>query len=259
MILYVVITHRPPDEVRAHLEDFARVLPGRRVVVCYGGPRQDFDVLDIPAEKIFIEDPTLRQRIGQSYTSMLGLLRDRLIGPEPALRYLHLIEWDHVVLDPTYEAQLLDLMSNQHVGLLAKSCADHTGVNWCHSIDLIDDRELRELLEDISVRDQDIPSIWGGLGNGMTISRGALEEFCRRAGGLSRYNEAYIPTVVYHLGYRVIDAPPSASLFDHLRFGPDYDLDEAVRLVGAGALALHPVKDPAVRRALLSAVPAEPS
>jgi hypothetical protein len=93
----------------------------------------------------------------------------------------------------------------------------------------------------------------------MTISRSALEEFCRRAGGLSRYNEAYVPTVVYHLGYRVIDAPQSASLFDHLRFGPDYELDEAVGLAGAGALALHPVKDPAVRRELLSAVPAEPS
>jgi hypothetical protein len=259
MILYVIITHRSPDEVCAHLEDFARVLPGRRVAVCYGGTREDFDVLDVPAEKLFIEDPTLRQRIGQSYTSMLGLLHDRLIGPEPALRYLHLIEWDHVVLDPTYEVQLLDLMSDQHVGLLAKCCADHTDVNWCHSIDLLDDRELRELLEDISVRDQDIPSIWGGLGNGMTISRSALEEFCRRAGGLSRYNEAYVPTVVYHRGYRVLDAPASATLFDHLRFGPDYGREEAVRLAGEGALALHPVKDPALRRELLSAVPAKPS
>src|SRR3954471_21881354 len=132
MILYVVITHRSPGEVRAHLEDFARVLPERRVVVCYGGTREDFDVLDMPAEKLFIEDPTLRQRIGQSYTSMLGLLHDRLIAPDPTLRYLHLIEWDHVVLHSDYEAQLLDLMSDQHIGLLAKSCADHTDVNWCH-------------------------------------------------------------------------------------------------------------------------------
>ena len=76
---------------------------------------------------------------------------------------------------------------------------------------------------------------------------------------MSRYFELYLPTVIYHLGYRVLDAPPSASLFDHLRYGPDYDLDEAVGLAAAGALALHPVKDPAVRRELLSAVPAEPS
>jgi hypothetical protein len=163
------------------------------------------------------------------------------------------MEYDHVVLSPRYEAELLGIMSGERVGLLAQSCADLTFANWCHSIDRLDDRELMKRLQDISVRDQDLPSLWGGLGNGMTIGREALEEFCRRAGDLSRYMEAYVPTVVYHLGYRVVDAPREATLFDHVRFGPDYGLQEATRLARNGALALHPVKDRTVREALAAA------
>ena len=82
----------------------------------------------------------------------------------------------------------------------------------------------------------------------MTIGREALEEFCRKAGDLSRYMEAYVPTVVYHLGYRVIDAPESATLFDHVSFAPPYEREEALRLARDGALALHPVKEEAIQR-----------
>jgi hypothetical protein len=245
--------------VQSYLENFERVLPERRTAVCYGGTKEDFDKLAISAEALYIDDPSLRRRLGQSYTSMLGLIHDKLVAPDPAVSCVHLIEWDHMVLSPHYESEILEIMSDERVGLLAKSSGDHTFVNWCHSIDLLDDHELEALLETISVRDQEVPSIWGGLGNGITIGRAALEEFCRRAGGLSRYFEAFLPTVIYHLGYRVVDAPASASLFDHLRFGPDYGMEEAVRLAGEGALALHPVKDPAVRRALLSAAAAKPS
>jgi hypothetical protein len=259
VILYVVVTHQPPDEVRSHLEDFERVLPGRRVAICYGGTEKDFDALDVAAETLFIDDPTLRRTLAQSYTQLLRAVCERLVAPDPACSCVHLIEWDHVILSPRYETELLDIVSGERVGLLARHCADHTFINWCHSIELLDDRELEQLLRAISVRDQDVPSLWGGLGNGITIGRSALEELCLRAGRMSRYFEVYLPTVIYHLGYRVLDAPASASLFDHLRFGPDYGMEEAVRLAGEGVLALHPVKDPAVRRALLSAVPAKPA
>ena len=260
MILYVLITHQPAREVQAYLEDFERVLPGRHTVVCYGGTRDDFDDLSVSSETLFVDDPALRHRAGQSYTRVLGLVHERLVAPDPAYSCVHLMEYDHVVLSPRYEADLLRIMSDERVGLLAKSASDLTFVNWCHSIDLLDDRELMERLEDISVRDQDVPSVWGALGSGMTIGREALEEFSERAGDLSRYMEAYVPTVVYHLGYRVLDAPEGATLFDHLRFGPEFGLEEATRLARQGALALHPVKDRAVREALLAAPrAAEPS
>jgi hypothetical protein len=124
-------------------------------------------------------------------------------------------------------------------------------VNWCHGIDLLDDHELEERLREISVRDQSTPAIWGGLGDGMTIGRNALEEFRGRAAGLSRYFEAYLPTTIYHLGYRVLDARQVTAAFDHVRLGPTYELDEAIRAARQGALALHPVKNPAVQRAVV--------
>jgi hypothetical protein len=253
VILYVLITHQPATEVQAYLEDFERVLPGRHIVVCYGGTRDEFDRLTVSSKALFVDDPALRRRAGQSYTRVLGLVYERLVAPDPAYSCVHLMEYDHVVLSPRYEAELIQIMSAERVGLLARSCSDLTFVNWCHSIDLLDDHELMERLQDISVRDQDVLSLWGGLGTGMTIGREALEAFFRLAGDLSRYMEAYVPTVVYHLGYRVLDAPEDATLFDQVRFGPEYGLDEATQIARNGALALHPVKDRTIREALIAA------
>jgi hypothetical protein len=254
MILYVLLTHRPAPEVRAYLDDFERVLPGRRCVVCYGGTREDFEGLRHLSDAFFLDDPSLRRRAGQSYTKMLGLIHERFVAPIPSFGCVHLIEWDHLVLSSRYEAELLEIMAGERVGLLAPSCADHTLVNWRHGIDLLDDHELTERLREISVRDQDVPSVWGGLGDGMTIGREALEDFCRQAGDLSRYVEAYVPTVIYHLGYRVLGAPEAATLFDHLRFGPPYGREEATRLARHGALALHPVRERAIQQEVMAAI-----
>jgi hypothetical protein len=259
VILYVHLTHRPPQEVAAYLEDFERVLPGRESVVCYGGTRDDFDDLAGWSNALFVDDPDLRRRGAPSPTGVLRLVYERLVGPNPAYTYVHLMEYDHVVLSPRYEAELLEIMSDERVGLLAQNCADHTMVNWRHGIDLLDDDELEGQLREISVRDQEVLSVWGGLGNGMTIERRALEEFCRRAGDLSRFMEAYVPTVIYHLGYRVVGAPEAATLFDHVRFGPPYEREEAMRLARDGALALHPVKERFVQRDVVAIADAKRS
>jgi hypothetical protein len=252
VILYVLLTHRPAPEVQAYLEDFERALPGRRCVVCYGGAREDFEGLRHLPDAFFVDDPALRNRDGQSYTEVLTLAWEQLVAPDPSVSYVHLMEYDHVVLASRYEAELLGVMAGERVGLLSPSCTDQTLANWPHAIDLLDDRELAERLQEISVRDQEVPSIWGGLGNGMTIGRQALEDFCRLAGDLSRYMEAYVPTVVYHLGYRVVDAPEGATLFDHVRFGPPYDREDAMQLALAGALALHPVKERATQQEVVA-------
>jgi hypothetical protein len=259
LILYLLLTHRPAPEVKEYLEDFERVLPGRDNIVCYGGERDDFDGFAGWSNALFVDDPDLRRRAGQSYTRVLGLVYERFVAPNPAYTCVHLMEYDHVVLSPRYEGELLEIMSGERVGLLAQSCADHTMVNWCHGIDLLDDHELEGRLREISVRDQDVLSVWGGLGNGMTIGRKALEDFCRRAGDLSRYMEAYVPTVIYHLGYRVIDAPGAASMFDHVRYGPPYEREEAMRLVRDGALALHPVKERTVQQEVVAIADAKGS
>jgi hypothetical protein len=248
MILYALLTHRPAPEVVAYLEDFERVLPGRRCVVCYGGTREDFQGLRDMPDAFFIDDPALRSRDGQSYNEVLDLVWERFVAPDSTYGCVHLMEYDHVVLSSRYEEELLEVMGQERVGLLAASCADHTLVNWCHAINLLDDHEFEERLREISVRDQEIPSIWGGLGNGMTIGRQALEEFCREAGDLPRYMEAYVPTVIYHLGYRVLGPSEGATLFDRVRFGPPYARDDATRLARAGALALHPVKERTTQR-----------
>jgi hypothetical protein len=106
VILYVLITHLPAPEVHAYLEDFERVLPGRRTVVCHGGVRADFDELDASVDALFIEDPSLRRPLGQSYTQLLTQVNDRFVEPETAISCVHLMEYDHVVLSPRYEEEL---------------------------------------------------------------------------------------------------------------------------------------------------------
>jgi hypothetical protein len=256
VILYILLTHRPAPEVAAYLEDFERVLPGRDCVVCFGGTREDFEAFTDWPNALFVDDPELRRPGAPSPTGVLRLVHERFVLPNPAYTYVHLIEYDHLVLSPRYEAELLAIMSGERVGLLAQNCADHTMVNWCHGIDLLDDYELEEQLRGISVRDQEVLSVWGGLGNGMTIERKALEEFWQRSGDLSRFMEAYVPTVIYHLGYRVVGAPETATLFDHVRFGPPYGREEASRLAQGGALALHPVKERAVQQDVVAAATA---
>lgn len=251
MILYVLITHRPAGEVHAYLEDLERVLPGRHTVVCYGGTRADFDELDDSVDALFIEDPSLRRPLGQSYSQLLTAVNDRFVEPEPAYRCVHLLEYDLVVLSPRYEDELLQGISGERVGMLAADCADHTAVNWRHGIDLLDDRELEDKLRDISVRDQRLPSIWGALGVGITIGRDALQDLRRQAGDLSRYFEAYLPTTIYHLGYKVLNARESSAIFDHVRYAPPYEPEEARHAAREGALALHPVKDRAAQRELV--------
>jgi hypothetical protein len=259
VILYVLLTHRPAQEVAAYLDDFERVLPGRNIVVCYGGTRDEFDGFADLSNALFVDDPDLRRRAGQSYTRVLKFVYERLVEPNPSYKFVHLMEYDHVVLSPQYEAELLEIMSGERVGLLAQNCTDHTMVNWCHGIDVLDDLELEGRLREISVRDQDVLSMWGGLGNGMTIGRKALEEFCRRAGDLSRFMEVYVPTVIYHLGYRVVGAPEAATLFDHVRFGPPYEREEAMRRARDGALALHPVKERTVQQDVVALAEAKRS
>ncbi len=252
MILYVSLTHRPAAEVQAYLEDFERVLPDRRCVVAYGGTREDFEELDGTPDAFFIDDPALRSRAGQSYNQVLKLVHEQFVAVDDSFSSVHLMEYDHVVLSPRYEAELLGIMAGERVGLLAPSCTDHTLVNWPHGIDLLDDQEFEGRLREISIRDQDILSIWGGLGNGMTIGRNALGDFCRLAADLPRYMEAYVPTVVYHLGYRVVGAPEGASLFDHVRFGPPYTREEATQAARQGALAVHPIKERQVQREVVT-------
>lgn len=241
-LLYLVLTHRPPDEVARHLGALERALPGRRFAVCHGGAREDFEALDVPA-KAFVADPTLRGPIGgQSYVELLRTAHEAFVAGDAGIELVHLLEHDHAIVDERYEHEVLRVLEETAADFLGGICVDRTETNWWHSIRLLDDRELWEFLAEISVRDEHEPRLFGGIANAVTIGRAALEAFARLPRHLDRYCEVYVPTVLHHLGFTIADASAVSTVFDWIRWTPPFEAAEIEQLPGE-VLAVHPVKD----------------
>ena len=238
----MVLTHLPPDEVGRHLDALGRALPGRRFAVCYGGPADAFDALDVPA-KAFLDDPSLRGPIGeQSYVQLLRTAYDAFVAPDPSVETVHLLEYDHAIVDERYEREIRRVLDRTGADFLGQICVDRTYTNWWHSVRLVDDDELWQFLADITVRDEDELRLFGGIANAVTIGRAALEAFAHLPRQLDRYCEVYVPTVLHHLGFTVGDASEVSTVFDWIRWTPPFDADE-IRALPDEVLAVHPVKD----------------
>ena len=211
MILYVLLTHRPASEVQAYLEDFERVLPGRRCVVCHGGTRADFDGLDGSVDALFIEDPSLRRRLGQSYTpvadtrerplrragSRIQLCAPDGVRPRRALAALRgRVARDHV--RGACRAARSELR-RPHGGQLVSRhrSARRSRAGEAAPRDLRSRSEHAEHLGWARERDDDRTGRAGGVlpaGRGSVSVRGGVRP----------------DRPIYHLGYRVLDAREDA-------------------------------------------------
>jgi hypothetical protein len=240
-LLYLVLTHRPADEVGVHLAALERALPGRRFAVLYGGTRAEFERVAAPA-KAFVDDPSLRGDREQSYTELWRTAYEAFVAPRPEVSLVHLIEHDHAIADERYERELLRVVAATRADFLGGICVDRTDTNWWHSVRLLDDDELRALLTRISVRGEAEPRLFGGIANAVTMSRAALTAFAQLEGHLDRYCEVYVPTVLHHLGFEVADACVISTIFDRIRWTPPYDAAE-IEALPPDVLAIHPVKD----------------
>jgi hypothetical protein len=260
-ILFGILTHRSPADVGRHHDALKTVLPDAECAICYGGRRSAFEEIDgLP--KVFLTEPTLREPVGtQDYSSVFAEIYGSLIEPDPRITYLHLIEFDHVIVHPGYEAELQRVLDATQADWLGRHCVDRTHSNWWHVLQAQDDAELLAFLGQIS--DNPEPSqvrIFGGIANACTISRRALEAFVSGGPHLARYVEMYAPTVLHQMGFRVRDANRISPIFDHLRFTPPLTLDEVTVLEPGQAYALHPIKDyDVVLPAALKLVPPAPS
>jgi hypothetical protein len=256
-ILFGILTHRSPADVGRHHDALKRVLPDAECAICYGGPQSSFDDIDgVP--KVFLTEPTLREPVGtQDYSSVFAEIYRSLIEPDPAITYVHLIEFDHVIVHPGYEAELERVLDATQADWLGRHCVDRTHSNWWHALRAQDDVELLTFLGQVSGNPESSQvRIFGGIANACTISRRALEAFVSAGPHLPRYVEMYAPTVLYQMGFRVRDANRISRIFDHLRFTPPLTLEEVAALQPRQPYALHPIKDyEVVLPAALSLVP----
>jgi hypothetical protein len=255
--LNVLLTHLPAPEVEAQLAALRALAPESRFVVCHGGRRDEYERLG-EADKAFVDDPTLRGEVRtfQSYHVSFDVVNERWLSRESRLDAVYLFEFDHLILRSHFEVALREIAERTDAGLLGKGAFARNGTNEHHYTRFRRDPALLEHIRRLTVRD-DPTRLYGVLACAMWLSRAAIESYLSIEEHPPCYGELYVPTVLHHLGHRIVDVDAESDLYRHVRWTPPYDGRQAEALRGAGATFVHPVKDPAARRRLLATAVAE--
>jgi hypothetical protein len=251
--LNVLLTHLSGPDVDGQLELLRAVAPTSRFAVCHAGAAADFDAIADP-DKAFVDDPSLRgaPRSFQSYNEALDTINARWLAAEPEIDSVYLFEFDHLILRADFEARLRHLAEATGAGLLAKGAVVRNHTNWHHYTRFRRDAALSAHLREHSVRD-DPDRIYGMLACAFWLAREAIEAYVAVGTHPPCYGELYVPTLLYHLGFEVVDVDAVSDLYRHVRWEPPYELGEAEALRAGGLTFVHPIKDARARTQLLRA------
>lgn len=249
--LTTVLTHLDADRVHETIGLLESVTRKGHLLVFHAGKREDYERIEFE-DKIFIDDPTLRgpERYLQSWSKLFEAAWWARFEGDERFDALYLIEYDHLILDPKFERRLADLAADTGADFLGKNCVDRTATNWEHYVRFRGDERLLAHLRRVSVR-EDRARLFGCLGDGMWLSREALRAYVHITGHPPCYCETYVPTLLHHLGFRVVDVDAHSDLYRHVRWIPTFGVDEVVTRFHEGATFLHPVKDRSAVRLLL--------
>lgn len=249
-----VITHLGATQVHEGAALLRAVAPDARFVICYSGERAEFDRLEVE-DKVFIDDPTLKSHGPhlQSLTQVFNAMWSTHFVDDEGADSLYVIEYDHLVLDGTFEERLRELAAETRADLLGKQCIDCSATNHEHYIRFRRDLRLLVHLRRLSVR-EDPTRIFSCLGDGVWLTRQALGAYVAAGPHPPCYVEIYVPTLLHHLGFHVVNVDAHSDLYRHVRWLPPIELDEALQRYREGAVFLHPVKDHGAVGALTDAI-----
>jgi hypothetical protein len=240
-LLTAVLTHLPAELVQKQLDHLRGVAPGSRFVACHGGPREDFDGLE-PADAVWIEDPSLRgPHFRKSLNDTLSALHDTWVRGDDSVDFVFAVEYDHMILRGDFEGALTELAAKTGAGLLGKAASTRNDTNWPHYLQARRDERLNSYIAGVSVRDD--PSVrYGCVGTGLLLRRDAFDAFCALPSPPPAYVELFVPTMVHHLGYDVVDVDAVSDLYADVRWLPEFDLDEVRAAKRRGRSFAHPFK-----------------
>lgn len=252
--LNVILTHLPAPAVREGLEYLQELSPGSRFAVCHGGRFADFTQLAY-SDRVFVDDPSLRAppRTFQSYHETFSALYDRFLRDDPTVTSVYVFEYDHMILDGSFEERISALADATGADFMGKSCVERTGTNWMHYLRFRRDERLLAHLRSLSVH-EDRARMYGCLGNGFWLTRAALEAYLSVVEHPPCYGELYVPTLLHHLGFRVVDIDTHDDLYRYVRPDGEFSLSEVLRLRREGEIFVHPYKGPGAVEGLRSAV-----
>lgn len=253
-ILTAIITHLEAPAVRRQLDYLRELSPASRFVVCHGGSRAAFEGL-AEENALFIDDPSLRGPAKQqSYNSILRAVYEGRVASDTDTELVYFIEYDHLVLASDFERRLEELAASAPAGLFAKGASRRNDTNWPHFTRYKDDPAVNGFFASLSCRD-DPWARWGCLGSGMLLRREALAALAAVPDPPHVYLEMFIPTLVYHLGFEVVDVDAVSDLYAAVRWKPEYRREEVSEHMRTGRAFVHPYKQPASTVAAGSADP----
>ena len=255
--LNILITHLSAADLAPQLELLRAIAPASRFVAVYAGDEAEFARID--GEDIaWLHDPSLAgpPRSFQSYTVLLELAWKRWFEREAGLDALYLFEFDHLILAPRFEQSLQELADATGAGFMGKNAVPRNATNWHHYTRFRRDGAVLEQLVRVTVRAAPT-TMYGTLGNGMWLSRSAVQSYIDAGPHPECYGELYVPTLLHHLGHEVVDVDAHSSLYDAVRWMPEFTAAEVDALARGGAVFVHPVKDADVRMAALRAAAAQ--
>jgi hypothetical protein len=255
--LNVLVSHLPAAYVDEQLELLRAACPTSTFAVAYGGARPEFDAIADDA-KALVADRTLGgpPRSLQSYTTLLGIVRDRWLARDATLDAVYLFEYDHLILRPDFERELRELAARTGAAMMGKNCTERNGTNWHHYTRFRRDPELLAHLRAITTRSRP-DRLFGTLGDGIWLTAQAVESYLSLPRHPPCYGELYVPTILHHLGHEVVDIDAHSSLYEAVRWEPEVDAAELAGLQRRGAMFAHPVKDADTRRLTLRALAAQ--
>jgi hypothetical protein len=242
MLLSLLWTHLDGSAVNRQLAYLRAVAPQSRFVVCHGGRRDDFDAVH-HEEKVFIEDPSLRTAIArdQSAIEMLTRVHDDFVAND-GVDAIFMVEYDQLVLRGDFEVAMEELLEASGADFLGKTCVLKDASNWIHAIRARHDPDFQAFLRRVTVRDEP-PRLYGCLGTGFVMRRRALEALIAVDPPQLVYHEMYVPTVLYHLGFRLADIDQISHVYDEVTFEPVKTLAQVLEAKRQGHFFVHPFKD----------------
>jgi hypothetical protein len=240
-LLTLILTHLEAPLVEAQLKYLEQVAPESRFAVCHGGERAEFDRLS-SGSAVFIDDPSLRgPHFEKSINETLRVADEAFVRPDDAIDLIYLIEYDHLILSGDFERRLRDLAEASPAGLFAKAATRRNDSNWPQYLHIQGDARLNGFISTISRR-PDPEARWGCLGTGILLRREAWDAFCAIPDPPPYYIEMFLPTVLYHLGFDILNIDAVSDFYRDVRWLPEFSLSDVLAAREGGRALVHPFK-----------------
>jgi hypothetical protein len=238
-VLIALLSHQAPEPLERTMALWEPVVFGNTLLLVYGGDAAVFPQIKFEP-KVFIADPRLRardqQRERQSWCGVLQSIQ-RFLDNKPTLRYVYLVEYDHIPLVPDLLTRLINRLDGESADAIAQHLHRIDGTSNPHYLYHASNPHFHDFFRTISVR-RDSKVILSMLGTGSFWKREAFAAIASREEPLPVYVELYLPTLAHHLGFRLRDISDQNQFVMHLGNRVS-EIDGARQM---GAWTLHPVK-----------------